>query len=269
MWRGLRTPEGAATLAVQQRSDRSVHAAAWGAGASWVLDALPAMLGADDDIAGFDPLHPALAARWRRDCHWRFGRSGLVMQALIASIIEQRVTGQEAFAGYRALVRRYGDTAPGPGASLGLMVPPDTLTVRMVPSWEWLRLGIDPQRSRAIIRACQVAPALERAAARGPGALDAALQSIPGIGVWTSAEVRRVALGDPDAVSFGDYHVAKNVGWAMTGEPFDDAALETFLEPWRAQRQRQRAVELIARTFGMRPRRGARLAPRTHLPTPR
>ena len=39
------------------------------------------------------------------------------------------------------------------------------------------------------------------------------------------------ALGDPDAVSFGDYHVAKDIGWAMTGTTFTDDELEEFLEP--------------------------------------
>ena len=40
---------------------------------------------------------------------------GQVVQALVASIIEQKVTGKEAFAGYRRLVRRFGEPAPGAG----------------------------------------------------------------------------------------------------------------------------------------------------------
>ena len=39
---------------------------AWGDGAVWALDQLPAMLGADDDPAGFEPRHPVLAHAWRR-----------------------------------------------------------------------------------------------------------------------------------------------------------------------------------------------------------
>ena len=31
----------------------------------------------------------------------------------VPAIIEQKVTGQEAFAGYRRLVRSYGEPAPG------------------------------------------------------------------------------------------------------------------------------------------------------------
>ena len=55
--------------------------------------------------------------------------------------------------------------------------------------------------------------------------------------------MRSRAFGDPDAVSFGDYHIAKDIGWAVTGTPYDDEQLRAFLEPWRPQRNR--AVVLI------------------------
>ena len=74
---------------------------------------------------------------------------------------------------------------------------------------------------------------------------DRRLRSLPGIGVWTSAEVRFRAHGDADAVSFGDYHIAKNVGWALTGREVDDDGLAELLEPYRPHRYRvQRLVEL-------------------------
>ena len=107
------------------------------------------------------------------------------------------------------------------------------------------------------------AEALERVAGLPGEEADRRLRSLPGIGVWTSAEVRQRALGDPDAVSFGDYHVAKDVGWALTGEEFDDAALASYLEPWRGQRGR---VPFLCLAAGhRRPRRGPRMSPRTHL----
>jgi 3-methyladenine DNA glycosylase/8-oxoguanine DNA glycosylase len=107
-----------------------------------------------------------------------------------------------------------------------------------------------------------VADALERH--DGPEDLDRRLRSLPGIGVWTSAEVRSTALGDPDAVSFGDYHIAKDIGWAVSGTHFSDTELAEFLEPWRPQRNR--AAMLIHGFAGGRPRHGPRMAPRTHLP---
>jgi 3-methyladenine DNA glycosylase/8-oxoguanine DNA glycosylase len=264
-WRGLRTPEGPASLLVQPRpAEAVVEARAWGPGATWALDSLPAMLGADDDPAGFEPRHPVVEQALRHHPHWRLGRTGRVMEALVPAIIEQKVTGQEAFAGFRRLVRRYGEPAPGPGAEAGLWVQPTPDALRTVPSWEWLRLHIDPARSKAVVRAATVAGSLERLAAVPGDEADRRLQSLPGVGRWTSAEVRQRALGDPDAVSFGDYHVAADVGWAVRGTPMDDDELEEFLEPWRPQRGR--VVALIALAGLRRPRRGPRMAPRSHLP---
>jgi 3-methyladenine DNA glycosylase/8-oxoguanine DNA glycosylase len=264
-WRGLRTPEGPASLLVQPRpAEAVVEARAWGPGATWALDSLPAMLGADDDPGGFEPRHPVVEQALRHHPHWRLGRTGLVMEALVPAIIEQKVTGQEAFAGFRRLVRRYGEPAPGPGAEAGLWVQPTPDALRTVPSWEWLRLHIDPARSKAVVRAATVAGSLERLAAVPGDEADRRLQSLPGVGRWTSAEVRQRALGDPDAVSFGDYHVAADVGWAVRGTPMDDDELEEFLEPWRPQRGR--VVALIALAGLRRPRRGPRMAPRSHLP---
>jgi 3-methyladenine DNA glycosylase/8-oxoguanine DNA glycosylase len=264
-WRGIRTPQGPATLALTARTgDREVHAEAWGSGADWALESVPDLLGASDDWGGFEPRHPVLAEARRQHPHARLGRTGLVMEALVPAIIEQKVTGQEAFAGFRRLVHRFGERAPGPGVELKLWLQPSAEALRQVPSWEWLRLHIDPARSRTLVTAARVAEALERTATLPGAEADRRLRTIPGIGVWTSAEVRQRAHGDPDAVSFGDYHVAKDVGWALAGTPFDDAELEEFLEPWRPQRGRVPA--LVARARLRRPRHGPRLAPRTHLP---
>jgi 3-methyladenine DNA glycosylase/8-oxoguanine DNA glycosylase len=184
----------------------------------------------------------------------------------VPAVLEQKVTGTEAFASYRRLVRTYGEPAPGPGAAArGLRVAPSPATLRTIPSWTWLRWGVDQARSRALLRAAQVAPALERLVDLPAAEADVRLRSIPGVGVWTSAEVRSRALGDPDAVSFGDYHVAKDVGWALTGRPVDDAGLAELLEPYRGHRLRVQVLVLLA---GLRrPRRGPRMTLPTHLPT--
>ena len=125
-------------------------------------------------------------------------------------------------------------------------------------------MHIDPARSRAVVEAARVAGSLERTVGLPSEEVDRRLRSLPGVGVWTSAEVRFRAHGDPDAVSFGDYHIAKDVGWALTGEAVDDDGLAELLEPYRPHRYRvQRLVEL---SRAGRPRRGPRMAPRTHLP---
>lgn len=268
VWRGVRTPAGPATLAVAPLGpDGEILARAWGEGSGWALDAVPRMLGAEDDVTGFRPRHDAVARLWRRFSAWRLGASGLVWESLLPVVIEQRVTGAEAFSSYRRLVQRFGEPAPGAPDELRLWVAPAPRDVLGVPSWEWLRIGVDHGRSAPLLRAARVAPALERAAGGGAAELDRALRTIPGIGVWTSAEVRARVVGDADAVSFGDYHVARNVGYELTGTATDDAGMARLLAPYAPHRHRvQRLVELGG--VGV-PRRGPRMSVRTHLPVAR
>lgn len=266
VWKGWRTPEGLVTLAVRPLDGNGeVHARAWGPGADWVLDGLPELLGAADDPSGFDPDHPVLQQALRRFPHWRVTRTRLVLDALVPAVIEQKVTGKEAFTAQRRLVRRYGEPAPGPEAERrGLRVLPSVETMRGLPSWEWLRLGVDGRRAATAVRALQVAPALERLVGLSHEEADRRLRSLPGIGVWTSAEVRARALGDADAVSFGDFHVAKDIGWALTGRPVDDNGLEVLLEPYRPHRLR---VQVLVGLAGLsRPRRAPRMTLPTHVP---
>lgn len=263
--RAAQTPDGAGTLHLVCRAAGSeVSARAWGPGAGWLLDGLPGLLGADDDSSGFVPRHPAVADAWRRFPGWRVPRSGLVIDALVPAIIEQKVTGQEAFSGYRRLVRRFGSVAPGP-LGPALMVPPTAREWAQVPSWAFLQASVDGARSRAVVAGAAAAGRLEEATAFGPAEVQRRMRALPGVGAWTSAEVAQRALGDPDAVSFGDYHVAKDIGWALLGHPVDDAGLAELLEPYAGHRYRVQA--LLGLAGAHRPRRGARLAPRRHLPT--
>ena len=73
----------------------------------------PALLGEHDDAGGFVAHHDVVADLIRRFSGWRMPRSGLVFDSLVPAVIEQKVTGQEAFGGYRRLVRRFGEPAPG------------------------------------------------------------------------------------------------------------------------------------------------------------
>ena len=262
--RAAQTPEGVGTLHLACRVGESVvHAQAWGPGAQWLLESVPALLGAYDDPSGFVTHHDVVAQAWRRFAHWRVPRSGLVLDALVPAVIEQKVTGQEAFAGYRRLVRRFGTPAPGPFP--GLMAPPTAVGWAAIPSWAWLQASVDGARSQTAVRAAGYAGRLEEAASLSLAEAHRRLRALPGVGVWTAAEVAQRALGDPDSVSFGDYHVAKDIGWALTGTPVDDEGLAELLEPYRGHRYR--VQQLLGLAGQRRPRRGARMAPRTHLPT--
>ncbi|MFZ2503186.1 MAG: DNA-3-methyladenine glycosylase 2 family protein, partial [Nocardioides sp.] len=160
----------------------------------------------------------------------------------------------------------FGERAPGPHAErLKLWVQPAPATIARIPSWEWLKLHVDPQRSRTLVGACRVAGSLERIVGVPHDEADKRLQSLPGVGVWTSAEVRQRALGDPDAVSFGDYHLANQVGWALLGHDITDAELEELLEPYRPQRGRAALYAVLG--GAARPRRGPRMSLPTHYPS--
>lgn len=266
IWRATTTPRGLATLRIRSRPRLGqVDLEAWGPGAEWALERAPALLGAEDDVSDFVPSDHRVAAAWQRNPHWRIARTGLVFEALVPSVIEQKVTGQEAGRGWRLLLGRFGSPAPGPGAGRGMRALPSAATVAAIPSWEWLRCHIDGKRSDAIVRAAKVAGSLERTLDLSAEEADRRLRSVPGIGVWTSAEIRQRAHGHADAVSFGDYHIASHVGFALTGSAFDDAGLAELLEPDRPHRYRVQHV-VTTRMPGA-PRRGPRMPLRTHLPS--
>jgi hypothetical protein len=119
--RASATPEGPGTIEIRV-AGTAILASAWGPGADWLLECLPAALGLDDDDTGFDPtLHPVVAGLARRLGRVRLGRTGAIWEALLPAILEQRITGTEAWRNYRRLVRAHGTPAPGPH---GLLVAP-------------------------------------------------------------------------------------------------------------------------------------------------
>lgn len=262
VWRGTRTPDGPAAIrVVAEAADGSVEARAWGPGADWLLDRLPALIGAEDDAAGFEPGLPLLARLAKRFAGWRICRTDLVMDALMPAVLEQKVTSKEAWRSWRELVWRFGELAPGP-APFRLRVPPDPATLVGLPSWEWHRAGVGPQRSRTLVRCARVAAALERTVGLAPVEAERRLRSIPGIGVWTAAEVLQRSHGCADAVSVGDYNLPKAVGWALAGRPYDDDEMVAALEPWRGHRYR--VTRLIELAGIMPPRRGPRMPVRDY-----
>lgn len=261
VWRTTRMPSGPATLALSQRGLHEVHCTAWGPGAEEAVAGLPDLLGARDDCAGFDPRHPLLAEAHARHPGVRVPRSGRVLEALLPAVLEQKVTGKEAFAAFRTLVRRYGEPAPGP-APEGMAVPPSAETWRRIPSWEWHRAGVDPQRMRTALACAQVAHRLEECVGMDPADAERRLRAVPGVGLWTYAEVGQRALGDADALSVGDYHLAAYVGWALLGRPLDDAGMVELLEAWRPHRHR--VVLLIGASGFSKPRFGPRMTVQDH-----
>ena len=257
VWRATRTPGGAATIRLGVVGGQ-VRAQAWGPGAAWALDTAPALLGAGDDAAGFEPLHPVVARLARRFPGLRIARTGLVTEALVPTVLEQKVVGLEARRSYRSLVRTLGEPAPGPAGKAGLLLPPSPARLAATPSYAFHPFGVERRRADTIRAACGRATRIEEFAALAPGDAQRRLCALPGIGPWSAAEIASVALGDADAVPVGDYHLPHQVAWALAGEArADDARMLELLEPYRGHRGR--VLRLLAAGGIAAPRFGPRM----------
>ena len=270
VWNAFTTPDGPVTLRLTVGGDGAIDAQAWGPGSSAAVHTVPRLLGSEDDWQAFDEpgFHSTLPrmvqeAR-RRSLALRLPSTGRMVDQLVPIILEQKVTVIEARRAYRYLVQRYGSPAPQAGslAPAGLMVGPTAAQWLQVPSWEWHRAGVGPQRSATVMQALRSAVALERLAALPARDAAAKLQLIPGIGVWTAAEVVQRTHGCPDSISVGDYHLAAYVGAALTGRRTDDAGMLRLLEPWNGHRQR--VVRMIQSTGFRKPTFGPRMTIQDH-----
>lgn len=255
VWRASLTPAGPGTLRVSMGSGgRAARGEAWGPGGEWLLEQLPELLGASDDPSAFAPRHRVVAMARHRRPGLRLTRTGLVLESLIPSVLEQKVTTDEAYRAWRLLVRKFGEPAPGPAAGGRLWVMPAARTWALIPSWEWHRAGVDNKRASTILRAVRVARRLEEAVGMSPEAAQARLEVVPGIGPWTSAEVVQRSHGAADAVTVGDLHLPGIVGWALAGDrDADDSVMLELLEPYAGQRHRAaRLILLSGRVPGRR-----------------
>jgi 3-methyladenine DNA glycosylase/8-oxoguanine DNA glycosylase len=254
-WFATRTPGGPGTLHLR-REGGGVTACGYGPGAAWLLDRADAVAGLRDDLTGFAELatrHPLVQRLARHHGGLRMIATGTVFHLLVPAILGQKVAGKEAYRSYVKVVRHFAEPAPGPGPALSL--PPDPADVAATPYWTFHPMGVEQKRADALRRAAARAAMLERAT----DAADATrrLTSLPGIGPWTAAEVVRVAYGDADAVSVGDYHLKNIVAYALAGEARgDDERMLELLAPFAGHRGRVcqllRAAGIGAPRFGPR-----------------
>ncbi|MFD0315389.1 DNA-3-methyladenine glycosylase family protein [Streptomyces flavalbus] len=251
-WRASLTPAGPGTLRISGYGGE-VRGEAWGPGGDWLLERLPELLGAADDPSLFTPRHQVVALARHRRPGLRLTRTGLVLESLIPSILEQKVTTDEAYRAWRLLVRKFGEPAPGP-VPVRMHVMPSARTWALIPSWEWHRAGVDNKRASTILRAVRVAARLEEAARMSPTVARERLEVVPGVGPWTSAETVQRSHGAADEVTTGDLHLPGIVGWALAGDrDADDGVMLSLLEPYAGQRHRAaRLILLSGRVPGRR-----------------
>jgi 3-methyladenine DNA glycosylase/8-oxoguanine DNA glycosylase len=245
VWRATRMPEGPATLHLTRQGDRLI-AEAWGPGADAALEQAPGWSGLLDDDQAFRAHHPLIADLHRRLRGMRLTRTGRPSEALIPAVLEQKVTGLQARRAYRRLALSLGEAAPGPA---DLVMPPDPDAVARLPSFRLHPFGVERRRAERLIGLCRRAVEIDALVAEPPSTAREHLERFPGIGPWTAAEVARLALGDPDAVSVGDYHLPNVVAWALAREPRgNDARMLELLAPYEGQRGR---VQMLLEAAGI------------------
>ena len=235
IWRATRTPDGVATMRLEHHGG-AVDAQAWGPGAQWAVVHAPVLCGEEDDDSGFAPSHHLIARLHREVRGIRMPRTLSVFEALVPCVILQLVTTEQARESYRHLVNALGEPAPGP---VKLMVPPSAQVLASTPYWTFHRFGIEQRRAQTVIRAARSATRLEEIVTMDITAAYARMQAFAGVGPWTAAKVATVALGDPDAVPVGDYHLPHMVAYALEGRARStDARMLELLEPYRGHRAR-------------------------------
>lgn len=256
VWRAWRSPTGPATVRLEAHDDR-VEATAWGEGADAALDGVPNLIGVSDDVAGFRPTDGPVAALWNRFRGLRLPRTGAVTDALVAHVLEHRVTPFEARRALQQVTERWGDPAPGPTS---LWLPPDPQRLAGASHYDLHLAGVEQERGDLVRRLAASARRLDALALLPPAAAHQRLREVAGVGGWAAARVAMSALGDPDAVPVGDPRLAADVTWALTGTATDDDdALLATLAPWSGHRAR--VVRLVVTAGLHAPAHGPRYAP--------
>ena len=245
---------GSMSIALQGADGRTVAAQAYGDGAPWLIDQLPAVVGLLDDTSTFVAHHTVVEQQWRRG-PIRFGATGRVFDALLPAVLGQKVQTVLAEQSLRMLTSKFGEVAPGPAA---LKAFPSAAVVAKLSFVEFHLAGVERRRAEVLLRAARVANRLEEGGTLGVEVAEKRLGSLPGIGPWTIAVTVGPALGNADAVPVGDAHLSDLIGWGLAGEPrATDQRMLELLESYSGHRGR--LFSLLRRAGVSPPKYGPRL----------
>ena len=258
------TPDGPGTLRISwsglldaRVATPTVSVDAWGPGGQWLTDQVPDIVGLHDaGPAHLEAAPDSVVARAARQCRThRLGASHDLYHELVPTVLEQRVTGGEAKRQWRQLCHALSE--PAPGDIEGLLLPPAPSVLSRQPTWWFHPLGIELSRAETIREVARHTTKYWEWVHSGPGEAERLLSLIRGVGPWTIGTVLSRAMGDPDAVAVGDYHLKNVVAWALAGEPrgTDENMLE-LLAPYAGDRGR--VTHLLKSTVGSAPKLGPR-----------
>jgi len=263
------TPFGVASARFAHRGG-VVDVDAWGDGAAHVVARAHTLAGLHDRPLDFAPEHSGVATLVRRYPGLRLSAGADPVEIAMHAVVGQRITSGEARQSWWRFVRRYGEPAPGP---LELMAPPRADVVARLGRDDLLGIGLDLHRSRSLVALAREADRL-RTTSNDVERVSARLRTLPGIGPWTIALVRHHAFGDARAVPLDDWHIGRDVCFALSGqERGDDERMLELLAPfagnegrvWRLisaagihhpRRSPGRAVNPLLAAYAGAPRRG-------------
>ena len=260
------TDRGLGTVAVSSvgatsATETAVEAEAWGSGADFLLDRLPAMLGFDD------PMWDGPVPKSVRDLDaatrgLRLGASGVMYETAVSTVLGQLVTTRESKASFRELKARLG--VAGLGRYPQVMAFPEPHVISGMGYESLHRFGIERKRAATVIEVSRRAGRMAEALTMDPEQASQRLAAVRGVGPWTASILMGSVYGDRDAVILGDYHLPNAVTWALAGEPRgDDDRMLELLEPFRPFRRR--VVVMIKQSGIHAPKYGPRAAIRDHL----
>lgn len=245
----VRTPDGPATVRARV-VDGSLALELWGEGSGWISDRGPALAGHHDDPRTVHFDHERLDEANRRNLGVRHGAHGCVVDDLLARVTGQRVLALEAGRSWVALCRVLGDPAPGP---LDLRLTPDPERVAGTPTWWFHQHGIERSRAQILVTVARHARRLAEVVDLPLPQAYGRMRAVPGLGPWTVNGVARSALGDPDAITVGDYWISHTVCSYFTGRARgSDEEMLALVERWAGQRGR---VERLIHLSGHRVQR--------------
>lgn len=180
--------------------------------------------------------------------------TGDVYEALLPTVLQQKVTWQEAAFNWRRLSELCGESAPGPA---DLLLPPAPRKILAAGVERLVDIGIGRQRANTLIEVSFSAKALQRAATMPTAQAVDHLQKVVGVGAWTASAALGMRLGRPESVIVGDLKLPSAVAWALAGEARGaDARMVELLALFKGQAMR--VVWLLYAANAEAPRRGPR-----------
>ena len=208
-----------------------------GPGAEILSCRQPDLAGVNDHFEALETAHGIVERLQRKYAPIRVGSSGDVYKAALTATLGQRITAREAATQWSRICRALGDPVSTPHVTLA--APPDPQTLANLVPYQLHRFGIEEARAKTLIGIARVFSREGRHQSNPHAALERIAQEVPRFGPWTRALVEFEALGDPDAVAIGDFHLKNVVAHAFTGRPRGtDAEMLELLKPYVGQRGR-------------------------------